>query len=371
MPLRHFVLALRNRLLTSQRFQRAAGAFWPTRLIARRRALELFNIVAGFTYSQTLYACVELGLFSRLAAGPQRGQRIAADIGLDDDATHALLNAAVALRLLERVGAQEYGLGVLGAAMVDNAGVEGMVRHHAYFYRDMADPLALLKQRSADTAMAAYWPYADAAADSATDEQAVARYTALMSASQPMIYDQVHAAYPFTGHRHLLDVGGGNGTFLAATAARAPELELSLFDMPPVARLAEAHLADAGLAKRVRVCPGDFTRDPLPTGADLVSLVRVLHDHDDDVVAALLKRVHAALPPGGVVLVAEPLADTEGAPQMGSVYFAFYLRAMGSGRPRRFDELRTLLTTAGFTAVRRHATPIPMLASVISAKRSN
>ena len=117
----------------------------------------------------------------------------------------------------------------------------------------------------------------------------------------------------------------------------------------------------------MRICPGSFVSDELPQGADIVSLVRVLHDHDDDVVTALLAKVRKSLPPGGVVLVAEPLADTEGAPQMGSVYFAFYLRAMGSGRPRRVEEFRAFLEAAGFERVKLRSTRIPMLASVITA----
>jgi demethylspheroidene O-methyltransferase len=62
--------------------------------------------------------------------------------------------------------------------------------------------------------------------------------------------------------------------------------------------------------------------------------VRVVHDHDDERVLALLRAVRAALPPGGTLLLAEPMAGTPGAQAMGDAYFGFYLLAMGSGRPR-------------------------------------
>lgn len=345
-----------------------ASAFWPTRLIARRRARDLFDIVAGFAYSQTLFACVQLGLFALLRDGPLAHEALCDAMELDDDAARALLDAAVALKLLERTAPREYGLGVLGAAVVDDEGIDGMVRHHAYFYRDMADPVALLKERGGNTALSSYWPYAHSDDGSGMDADIVARYTALMSASQPMVCAQVHAAYRLARHRHLLDVGGGNGAFLISVARRAPGLKLSLFDMEPVTRLARENLQAAGLLEKVSVCAGDFSVTPFPEGADVISLVRVLHDHDDDVVATLLAKVRASLPPGGTVLIAEPLAETAGAPRMGSVYFAFYLRAMGSGRPRRFDELRDLLHRAGFVAVQQKKTPIPMLASVVHAR---
>ncbi|MGK3925309.1 methyltransferase, partial [Enterococcus faecium] len=79
-------------------------------------------------------------------------------------------------------------------------------------------------------------------------------------------------------------------------------------------------------------------------GADIASLVRVLHDHDDTAVRTILGAVHAALPPGGTLLVAEPMSGTRGAAPIGDAYFGFYLTAMKSGRPRTADELSAMLT---------------------------
>jgi demethylspheroidene O-methyltransferase len=93
----------------------------------------------------------------------------------------------------------------------------------------------------------------------------------------------------------------------------------------------------------------------------------VLHDHDDDVVQALLRRVRAALPKGGRVLIAEPMAGTAGAEPMGGAYFGFYLLAMGRGRPRRPDELAAMLTAAGFAGARLLPTDTPLLTRVMQA----
>jgi demethylspheroidene O-methyltransferase len=110
----------------------------------------------------------------------------------------------------------------------------------------------------------------------------------------------------------MLDVGGGEGRFVSAVAQRAAGLELMLFDLPPVAALARQRLAGLGLADRVQTFGGSFFDDPLPQGADLVTLVRVLFDHDDEHALAILKAARAALPSGGTVLVAEPMAQTPG-----------------------------------------------------------
>ncbi len=109
--------------------------------------------------------------------------------------------------------------------------------------------------------------------------------------------------------------------------------------------------------------------DPLPAGADLVTLVRVLHDHDDAVVMALLRRACAALTPGGRILIAEPMAGTQGAERMGAAYFGVYLLAMGQGRPRRAEELLARLSRAGFVRPRALRMRVPLIVSVLVAER--
>jgi demethylspheroidene O-methyltransferase len=171
---------------------------------------------------------------------------------------------------------------------------------------------------------------------------------------------------PFTC---LLDVGGGEGVFAAAAARRAPRLELKLFDLPPVAERARLRLRALGLEDRVRTYGGSFLSDPLPEGADVVSLIRVLHDHDDESAVAILGAVRRALKSGGSVLIAEPMAETPGAEPIGDAYFGFYLLAMGRGRARSAQAIGELLRKTGFGPARRLITPRPLLASAVMAQR--
>jgi demethylspheroidene O-methyltransferase len=362
--------ALRDRWLTSPAFARWATAFPLTRPEARRRARGLFDVVAGFVYSQVLVACVRLDLFALLRAGPATVESLAARTDLSPDAMATLLRAAAALQLVELRGPALYGLGSLGAAVLATPGIAAMVEHHTLLYRDLEDPVALLRrgQAGADGHLARYWPYAAEAPAGPLAVDAVAPYTALMSASQPMVAEEILAAYPVGRHRWLLDVGGGDGSFLLAVAKAAPALQLTLMDLPPVAAAARRKLADHGLADRATVTEGDFFTAPLPGGADLVTLVRVLHDHDDARVLRLLRAVRQALVPGGTLLVAEPLAATPGAQPMGDAYFGLYLFAMGRGRPRTGDDLTALLHAAGFERVQRKTTRIPLLTSVMVAR---
>ncbi|MFO1057937.1 MAG: methyltransferase [Dongiaceae bacterium] len=362
-------LALRDRLLASPRFQRWAAGFPLTRGIARRRARALFDLTAGFVYSQVLLACVRLRLLEALRDGPQAAAPLAVRLSIPIDGCERLLRAAAALRLTAPRAGGRWGLGDLGAALLGNPGAAAMVEHNALLYADLRDPVALLRGEAGATALGDYWPYAGAALPGALAADRVAAYSRLMAASQPMIAAEVLDAYPVGRHRCLLDLGGGEGGFVAAAAARAPALQLMLVDLPAVAARAEARLAGAGLAGRVQVLGRDFVRDPLPRGADLVTLVRVLHDHGDSAVAAILRAAHAALPPGGTLLIAEPMSGTPGAEPIGDAYFGLYLLAMGSGRPRSAGDLAALLRAAGFSSTGNRPVRQPLLTSVIVARR--
>jgi len=317
-----------------------------------------------------LLACVRLDVFHLLADGPRPLGEIAVACRLEPEAASRLLEAAVSLRLLQRWGAGAYRLGELGATLLGNEGVLAMVRHHPLLYRDLMDPVALLRGELASTELASFWGYARSPGQGrALAAAEVAAYSELMAASQSLIAEQVIGTYRFARHRRLLDVGGGEGAFLQAVAAAVPGLALELFDLPGVVERARQRLGSAGLAARVAVHGGDFTRDPLPAGADLITLVRVLHDHDEPLVRHLLRAVHAALPIGGRLLIAEPLAGSAGAETVGAAYFGMYLLAMGSGRARTRAEMVGLLEAAGFSRVRELATPLPLQTSVFVAEK--
>ena len=363
------VTSLQQRWLTSRGFQRWALSFPLTGWIARRRARLLFDLCAGFVYSQVLLACVRLKVFDKLRAGPRSVYELAAELNLSPDATLTLVRAAAALGLLKaRRGAHYYGLGIHGAALVGNPALMPMIEHHTLFYRDLEDPVALLRGECGATNLSEFWAYASARRPAAISEERARRYTALMSASQALIADLILDAYPLRGHHCLLDVGGGDGTFAVAAAARAPNLQILLFDLPAVAARARERFALGALAYRASAIGGDFQDDPLPEGADIISLIRVLHDHGDEAVLRILRAARQALPPRGTLIVAETLSGTSVGARTADAYFGLYLLGMGSGRARSLAALSQLLQAAGFAAPQLLPTQLPAQLCVVVAK---
>lgn len=332
--------------------------------IANDRANDLFAITTGFVQAQILFACVELDLFARLDAGPRSTDELARAMDLPPDAACGLLRAAAGLDLVCRTSDGRWTLADHGVVIGQNPGIAAMVRHHATVYRDLADPVRLLRQPSAKTGTSRFWSYVGG--DVGVEDAAA--YSELMRVSQDLVTNEVLDAYSMASHRRLIDIGGGDGAFLSAAGMRWKNLALDLFDLPAVADRARERLQLGPLASRLRVHEGSFFDDPIPTGPDCFSLIRVLYDHDDEQARRLLVNVRNAMRSGDTLIIGEPMAgDTRGG-KLVAAYFTFYLLAMRSGRCRTPDDIFALLRDAGFTRIQAHRTAMPVVAGLVSAK---
>lgn len=358
----------RNRVFSSPQFQYWAARLPLIRWIARSRANGAFDLLAGFTYSQVLRAYVEGGLFELLKDGPLTAADVAAGMDLSTHAALTLLRAGRPLMLSEEPAPDHWMLGEQGAVFATNRGVQAMVRHHRLLYTDLADPLALLRaDRKDPTALSRFWTYAGALHGATERGEDTAEYSELMAASQHFVADEVLASVTFRDVERLLDVGGGHGAFLRHIGTAHPHLKLGLFDLPEVANTG-AHLLGETLGpSRISAHPGNFFSDSIPQDYDMVSLVRILHDHDDAPAQGLLANIRASMAPGARLLIAEPMAQIPGAEPMGEAFFGLYLWAMGSGRPRSPAEITAMLHAAGFARNQVIATAQPVNASVIIA----
>jgi demethylspheroidene O-methyltransferase len=355
------------RLVSSRGFQAMAARTPVLRRFVRAEGAALFDIVAGFVNSQTLMALVELRVLHLLHDGALSTATLARRCDIPEARLQVLLQAGAALGLLRRERDGGFSLGLRGAAMIGVPGLEAMVRHHCALYADLADPVAFWRQGQ-NTELARFWPYVFGASG-AVDPEITATYSRLMADSQALVAEDTLRMVDLRGVRQLLDIGGGTGTFLCAAGKAFPALHLSLFDLPVVVANASARMNAAGLANPISIHPGSFRDDPLPRGADAISLIRVLYDHDDSTVTRLLASVYEALPPGGRLIISEPMSGGAKPDRATDVYFSIYTLAMQTGRTRSLREIGALLAAAGYINIRETWGYRPFVTSTITAAR--
>jgi demethylspheroidene O-methyltransferase len=299
-----------------------------------------------------LFACVELKLFDHVGSTIRE---LAPRIGMAESRTDALVRAAIAIELLDLDGSKII-LGPHGAALVAQPWIMRFVEHHKHFYRDLEDPVALLKGNFASGGLREYWAYDDPNKDRTA-------YSALMAASQQAVSQQILDAYDMSKHRAVLDVGGGTGAFLKAAGARHPHLSLNVFDLPNVTS------DDTNITRykgdfRQNLFPQDH--DSFPQDMDLVTVIRVLHDHDDDVVLQLLRNIRKVCTKETTLLIAEPFSGNKATAAVTDAYFNMYFIAMGQGRTRNPHEIGALTAQAGFGQLRIWPTNMPLITGILT-----
>ncbi len=324
-------------------------------------------MVQGFVQSQVLFALVQLRIPHQVMDGPMTASQLAEGTGVPPDRMAQLLQAGAAMGLLHRHADGRFGAARLGAAMLGVPGLEQMIRHHDILYHDLKDPVALLRGE-VKTELADFWPYVFGARG-AVDPAVTGTYSELMTQSQGLVAQDTLRTVSLRGTRHLLDVGGGFGAFAQAVTRAYPDMRVSLFDLPHVVAGAEARFAQEKVSGKVDTFAGSFRDDPLPEGADAISLVRVLYDHSDETVRRLLAKVHATLPPSGRLIISEPMSGGSRPSPSGDVYFAFYTMAMRTGTVRSAARISALCAAVGFVGVKSFRSQRPYVTQVVTAQK--
>ncbi|MEU8004027.1 methyltransferase [Catellatospora sp. NPDC049111] len=314
--------------------------------LARRK---LLGILSGSWVAQGVYALVRLGVPDLMADGPVHVGDLAHRCGADPRALGRLLRALALMGLFTRPAPDTYGLTPTTELL--RADVPGSVRLNALMqgdevFRSFAEIMHTL--RTGRPAFEAVYgrPFYDYLGD---NPEAAAVFNESMGDQRP---PEALATCDLSGARIVVDVGGGNGSLLVELLERHPELQGVLLELPDAAAAARAKLAEAGLAGRSACVEGSFF-DGVPDGGDVYTLARVLHNWNDDNAIAILRRVHAALPPHGRVIVLEEFlpeeADPAGRSAAGLVDLLMLVTLEGHDRTE--NEYRELLGKAGFEIV--------------------
>ncbi|NEW47364.1 methyltransferase [Nocardia cyriacigeorgica] len=199
---------------------------------------------------------------------------------------------------------------------------------------------------------APFWQYLD------RDPAMGASFDAAMAIGMEQAADEANG-YDWSAARHVVDVGGGTGTMLAAVLEANPGALGTLVDLPETVERGRLKLAARGLAGRCTFVGQSFF-DPLPTGGDVYVLCRVIHDWDDERAVTILRRCAEAAGDTGRVVLIEGY-DSTGDP---AAFAEMNLRmlVLSGGRERSIEAYTALAAEAGLSVAGVHPTRLGHLA---------
>lgn len=318
--------------------------------------------------ARALLAAVRLGIFDRLAMGPQTAAQVAQGLGLHPEATQRLLQALLAMGYLQGEGEfyRNHPVAAIGLVQGSPMYIGGIAHHHAEQLWPLWEHIETAIREGRPVLKEAFGGGTNPFDILQQSPSQLMKFLAGMHAGAFGLGDALCQGYDLREHRHIIDVGGGSGAVAIPVAQRNPHLVVTVFDLPPVCRVLSQVLPSAGCGHRLRAHGGDFFRlETYPPGADGALIARVLHNWGDGKALEILQNVWAALQPGGTVLVLENLRDTPDPASRAFVELSnlTMLAMTDGGRERTGAEYERLLSAAGFASPRtlRLAGPLSLV----------
>jgi len=310
-----------------------------------KSAEDLMELARGFMSARAFLTAHELGLFAVLANGPRASDYVARAVKADARATDRLLNACVALGLLTKKKSR-FALTPLAARHLIPGlpGYMGGLDHTLKMWNTWGTlteavrkggsvALKPMPRRSSEW----FRPF-------------IAAMHAFASPKAPKVVKKLDLRKT----TRVLDVGGGSGAYAMAFAQAKEGLRATVFDLPQVIRLTRGYVEEAGLLPRIDVVPGDFEKDPLPRGFDLVLVSAIIHMLPPAGIQALFRKCAKALEPGGQLVVREFIMDPDRtAPEWGALFALNMLVATKAGDTYTAREIGSWMKRTGFSAPRR------------------
>ena len=309
--------------------------------------MPVFQALYAPAIGRVLQVAARTGLLARLAAGPAGAAELAAELGLRPEGTRHLLECLGALgHAEERGGAWRLTRRARGWLDPERPrSVLGYVEH-AHDYWDWWGGLEDLVREGRSVEIH----------DAAPEDPSWRRYGRgqfeLARLSAPEVARALRLPERPTA---LLDAGGGHGWFAAELCRRHPTLRATVIDLPPAAAVGRDIIREAGLSDRVVHRDGDVLGDPLGGPYDVALVFNLVHHLRPDEARALLRRVRAALRPGGTLAVLDLFARARGERPDASAFLGLFFHLTSGAATYSVEELSSWLTEAGFGPPRRVA----------------
>ncbi len=325
---------------------------------------RIVDMASAFYESCILFAASDLGIFRKLAdLGEADLETIIAACGLDGRGGRILLDACVALELLEKRDGRYRNSPEAALFLVPGspADLSGAIRYN----RDVYGAWGRLKEMAVSGK-----PVEKPETHLGQDEERTRTFVLAMHGRALGIGRAVVPLLDLAKSRKVLDVGGGPGTYSVLIAQAHPAIECTVIDLPAVVKTAADLIAQAGLAGRVKTLAGDYHTASFPGANEAVLFFGVLHQEKEEAIRDLLRRAYEAMAPGGLIYVLDMMTDPDRAKPKFSALFSLNMAlTTDNGWVFSEEELERWLSEAGFRDFSCRPLPPPMPHRLASARK--
>lgn len=308
---------------------------------------RLMDVATGYWKSALLSAGVDLGVFDRLSAGGRTADALAAEVQAPVRYLAEVLDALVALTLLEKDDEDgHYRIAPEVDAWMNRNSASCMLdalRFNMDLYPLWGNLADCVRQGK---------PVIPPRAHLGNDPERTRRFAMGMHSRALGVAPAILPELAPVGEQRYLDVAAGPGTFSRMLAEQQPSLRVTQFDLPPVLAVAEELTEGSPAADRIEFCAGDYHEDDLPEGFDCALLCGAVHQESEESAAALFAKVRRAIKEEGRFLLVDMMLEPDRCGPLFSNLFSINMMLTSpQGRVLTADVLTRLLYDAGFHSV--------------------
>jgi predicted O-methyltransferase YrrM len=323
----------------------------------------LMQLGLAYRSSAVLFTAVNLDIFTRVASGPKTADELAASCDAHLPAMQLLLNACVVEGLLVADGAL-YANSAVAAGYLARSSPQFSANGFKY-----AENLYPAWGRLTDLLRDGHPPMPASVMLGESKEQTRAFVLAMHERARGI--GSILPYLNLQGRKHLLDIGGGPGTYSVALVQQTPGLRATVLDVPGVVEVAQELVDASGYADRVRLRAGDYLTSDFGAGYDAALLSGMMHRESPESCRVLLRKTFESLEPGGLAIISDVFFDdeTKRTPPF-TVYFALNMMLTSDeGSAHAKTEMAAWMRDAGFVRVEVRALPKPNAHSLVTGTK--
>jgi len=329
-------------------------------LEAAQSPQSIMELASAFMRSRAFLTACELDLFTTVGAGERTSADVARDLGTDPRATDRLMNVLCVLGLLQkRAGHFRNAPSAARLLVQSSPDSMGGLMHWVHLWDSWSTLTPAVRKGRSVTVRPV----------DASEDAWLRAFIAAMHWRACQHAPGVVASLDLTGVSRVLDVGGGSGVYAMEFVRVKPGISATVFDLPNVLPLTAEYVKQAGLQDRVTFVAGDYDKNDLGRGFDLVFLSAIIHSNSPSGNRDLIRKGAAALNPSGQLVVQDFIVDEERAgPPFGVLFALNMLVGTEAGDTYTESEVRRWMLDAGVGRVEKRDTPFGT--SVIVGRRA-